>query len=189
MRNPSPRPEAGQVWLAAASLPHPHRLQASVWGQLGCLPGSETPAASPQAWNRNLGGPRALTSASIFPGAPVLTSGHDLAFQPPSTWESVAFDRLCPSRGPGVLPLGVYWVHGHLWAPETQSSFLLPPNPEARHLTPIMRAGVLGQETKTVSGGGVMTSVQTVVLSSIGKWQWHPRTMHPKTVHPKTLQC
>lgn len=63
------RPEAGQVWLAVASLPHPHGPQASVWGQLGCLPALRQQLSVPRPGTWSPGGPLALTSGSAFVGS------------------------------------------------------------------------------------------------------------------------
>lgn len=76
-------------------------------------------------------------------------------------------DRLCPFSGPQCLTSG--WFIGSMITcgplrPRTPSSY--PQTQKSgTFLTRIMRAGVLGQETKSVPGGGVRNSIQIVVTS------------------------
>lgn len=118
MRNSRPRPEAGQVWLAAASLPHPHRPQATVWVQRHCLPGS---------WNQESGWASSTNSGSAFPWSTCFDFWDSRRFPPVSC---------VSSTGCGPSQRLTFWMHrfhDHLWAPQTQSSILSPQNPEPRH--------------------------------------------------------
>lgn len=72
-----------------------------------------------------------------------------------STCKLCGLGQLVPLLWASVSYLWVvHWFHDHLWAPKTQSSFLLPPNPEIRHLPYLDHEGRCsesGNPTGTVS--------------------------------------
>lgn len=89
----------------------------------------------------------------------------------------MVLDRLCPFSGPQCLTSG--WFIGSMITcgplrPRAPSSY--PQTQKSgTFLTRIMRAGVLGQETKPVPGGGVRNSIQIVVTSDRAPQDTAPR--------------